>query len=115
ATHTYPVGTFTARLTVTDPLGAVDTKTVTIQGGNDAPSAFIDAPAASLTWAVGDVVNFAGHGTDPQDGNLPASAFTWNVVMQHCITPVKFHIDPRNSLAGVRNGTYLVSSHRDTS
>ena len=111
ATHTYPVGTFTARLTVTDPLGAVDTKTVTIQGGNDAPSAFIDAPAASLTWAVGDVVNFAGHGTDPQDGNLPASAFTWNVVMHHCITPDNCHIHPLNTFTGVTSGSVVGIDH----
>src|SRR5439155_743012 len=111
ATHTYPVGTFTARLTVTDPLGAVDTKTVTIQGGNDAPSAFIDAPAASLTWAVGDVINFAGHGTDPQDGNLPASAFTWNVVMHHCITPDNCHIHPLNTFTGVTSGSVVGIDH----
>ncbi len=111
ASHTYPVGTYTARLTVTDSLGATDTKTVTIQAGNDAPTAFIDTPSASLTWAVGDVINFSGHGTDKQDGNLPASAFSWQVVMHHCITQTNCHVHYLNTFTGVTGGSVVAIDH----
>ncbi len=111
ASHTYPVGTFTARLTVTDTLGVSDTRTVTIQAGNDAPAAVIDTPSASLTWAVGDVIGFSGHATDRQDGSLPASAFTWQVVMHHCITPDNCHVHPLNTFTGVTSGTVVGIDH----
>jgi glucose/arabinose dehydrogenase len=111
ASFTYPVGTFVARLTVTDPFGASDTKTVTIQAGNDAPTAFIDSPSSSLTWAVGDVVTFSGHATDPQQGTLPASAFTWQVLMHHCLTPTNCHVHPMNTFTGVTSGTAVAMDH----
>ena len=38
-----------------------------------APQAVIDTPAASLTWKVGDQINFCGHGSDPDEGALPDS------------------------------------------
>src|SRR6266508_4380806 len=67
----------TAKLTVTDTLGASDTTTVTISAGNDAPTAVIDTPSATLTWAVNDTISFSGHATDPQDGTLPSGALSW--------------------------------------
>src|SRR5256714_3877239 len=111
ASFTYPVGTFTARLTGPHPFGAADTRTVTIQAGTDAPTAFIDSPSSSLTWAVGDVVSFSGHATDPQQGTLPASAFTWQVMMHHCLTPTNCHVHPMNTYTGVTGGTAVAMDH----
>jgi len=34
------------------------------------------APAQGALYTAGTTVNFAGTGTDPEDGTLPASAFT---------------------------------------
>jgi glucose/arabinose dehydrogenase len=111
AGHTYPVGTFTARLTVTDSLGAADTKTVTISAGNSAPTAVIDSPTSSFTWAVGDPIAFTGHATDPQDGTLPASALTWRVLMHHCITANNCHTHPMNTFSGVAGGSVVGPDH----
>ena len=55
--------------------------TLTVSGG--APTATITTPAAGTTYAAGTTVSFSGTGTDPQDGTLPASAFTWEVVFHH--------------------------------
>ena len=85
--HTYPTaGTFQVTLRVTDSHGAPSVSapiTITVGAGNTAPTPVIDTPSSSLTWAVGDTINFSGHATDAQDGTLPASALSWQVILHH--------------------------------
>ena len=103
ATYTYSIaGAYTASLRVTDNQGASDTDSVTITVGNTPPTATIDAPAAGTTWKVGDVINFSGHATDPQQGTLPASALTWTLI--HAPLPVQLPHPPatRRSRRGDR-------------
>lgn len=57
--------------------------------GGSPPQARIDSPAAGTTWAVGDTLAFSGSATDAQDGTLPATALSWEVVLQHC--PAECH------------------------
>jgi glucose/arabinose dehydrogenase len=112
ATHTYPsAGTFTARLRVTDTLGAVDEETVTIQPGNAAPVAVIDTPAAGTLWRVGETLSFSGHATDPQQGTLPASALSWQLRMQHCTTPSACHIHVVQTWTGAAGGSFVAPDH----
>src|SRR5205814_9433750 len=60
-TYTYDSpGTYVARLRVTDPEGASGSTTVTISVNNTPPVPSISSPTASLTWAVGDTIGFAG-------------------------------------------------------
>ena len=93
ASHTYSIAnTYTASLRVTDNQGASDTDRSPSPSGNTPPTATIDAPAAGTTWKVGDVINFSGHATDPQQGTLPASALTWELILQHC--PSNCHTHP---------------------
>lgn len=47
------------------------------------PTAVIDAPLETETWAAGDVIEFAGHATDPEDGTLPGSSLTWWAELHH--------------------------------
>ncbi|MBB5870105.1 glucose/arabinose dehydrogenase [Allocatelliglobosispora scoriae] len=105
------IGAFTARLRVTDTLGAFDEETVTIQPGNAAPTATIDTPIAGTTWKVGDSLTFTGHATDPQQGNLPASALSWQLRMQHCSTPSACHTHVLQSWSGVASGSFLAPDH----
>jgi glucose/arabinose dehydrogenase len=111
ASHTYPAGTYTANLKVTDPLGATDTQTVTIQAGNHTPTAIIDTPMNTTTWAVGDTVSFSGHATDPDQGELPASALTWRLLMQHCSSPTNCHTHFLTTWTGVTSGTFTAPDH----
>ena len=84
------VGTYVARLRVTDPGGLSDSKTVTITVGNTPPVPTIDSPTSALTYAVGDPIPLAGGATDQQDGTIPASRLSWSLIVHHCPT------DPNN-------------------
>jgi glucose/arabinose dehydrogenase len=105
-------GTYQVTLRVTDARGASSTSapvTITVGGGNTAPTAVIDTPSPSLTWAVGDSIGFSGHATDAQDGNLPASAFTWELIIHHCTTGCHTHLVETRT--GVTSGTFAAPDH----
>jgi glucose/arabinose dehydrogenase len=102
-------GTFTAKLTVTDTLGATNSSTVTITPGNQAPTATIDTPVAGTTWRVGDTITFSGHATDPQQGTLPASALSWQLRLQHCDGTCHTHV--LQNWMGMASGSFVAPDH----
>ena len=102
-------GVYTAALKVTDNAGASATASTTITVGNTAPTATITTPAAGTTWKVGDVLTFSGSATDAQDGALPASALTWDLVLQHC--PSNCHAHTIQTFAGVSSGSFAAPDH----
>ncbi len=113
--HVYqlPNATRVATLTVSDNHGGVATATVSIQVGNRPPSATITAPAANFTYQVGTVVNYAGSATDPDQGTLPASALSWQIVIHHCPGGT-CHIHPLQSGSGA-SGSFTIPDHGDES
>jgi glucose/arabinose dehydrogenase/PKD repeat protein len=102
-------GNFTAKLTVTDSLGASDSETVIISPGNQAPTAVIDTPVSGTTWRVGNTINFTGHATDPQQGTLPASALAWQLRLQHCDGTCHTHV--LQNWTGVASGSFTAPDH----
>jgi len=107
--HPYgSTGTFTAVLTVTDSKGAFSKAQVLITAGNSAPTAFIDTPAATLQWQVGQSITFSGHATDPNE-TLPPTAFFWEVILHHC--PSNCHTHPIQSFPGVTSATFSAPDH----
>jgi glucose/arabinose dehydrogenase len=84
ASHTYAAaGTFLARLTVSDGAGGSGTATVRLDPGNTAPEPVIEAPLEGDRFAVGDALTLRGRAMDAEDGALPASALTWEVIRHH--------------------------------
>ena len=109
ATYTYTTqGPHTVRLTVTDSHGASNTATTVITVGTP-PVATIDTPLASLTWKVGDVINFSGHAIDAEDGVLPATQLSWSLIMHHCST--NCHTHPVQDFLGVASGSFTAPDH----
>ena len=47
------------------------------------PEPVILAPADGLDLQPGDIVNYQGSATDPDDGTLPPSALDWTVLLHH--------------------------------
>ena len=112
ASYTYTAaGVYHPSLRVTDEQGATDTAAVAVTAGNTAPNAVIDSPSSSVTWRVGDTINFAGHATDPQDGTLPASALRWSVILHHCFTPEDCHTHVIQTVNGVSAGSFNAPDH----
>jgi PKD repeat protein len=109
-TYTYTdAGSYKAMLRVTDGHQASHNASVTITVGNTAPAAVIETPSNVTTWKVGDVINFSGHATDLQDGTLPASALSWEMILQHCDSTC--HPHPVQEFAGVADGSFVAPDH----
>ena len=49
------------------------------------------------------MISYGGDGTDPEDGTLPASAFTWTVDFLH-----DNHVHPATVITGVKSGTFTI-------
>ena len=77
---------------------------------NRAPTASITTPAAGTLYSGGSVIAFSGSGTDPEDGTLPASAFTWRVDFHH-----DTHTHPfMASTSGSQSGSFTVPTSGET-
>jgi glucose/arabinose dehydrogenase len=74
-----------------------------------APRPVIDTPVDGTTWKVGDVLTFSGSATDPQEGALPASALSWEMVLQHC--PSACHAHPLQQWTGVSGASIAAPDH----
>ncbi len=49
------------------------------------------------------MISYSGDGTDPDDGPLPDSAFTWNIDFLH-----DGHVHPGTPITGVRSGSFTI-------
>ena len=113
--HTYTSsGTYTARLTVTDPAGARGTADVTITvgiTGSMTVNITDRATGAALSaYKVADNLNFRGSATGP-GGALPPSAFTWRLELNHCPSGESCHQHDGGSISGVQSGTFSAPDH----
>lgn len=100
--HTYAgSGTFVARLTVSDGRGGSASQQLNISVGTR-PTATITGPQDGAQYTAGETISFAGQATDPEDGNLPASAFSWTVLFHH-----DTHTHPElGPINGVTSGSF---------
>jgi glucose/arabinose dehydrogenase len=75
------------------------------------PTATITSPASGATYAGGQSFTFSGTGTDPEDGSLPASAFTWQIDFHHAD-----HTHPfMQPTSGVKSGTFTIPTTGEVS
>jgi glucose/arabinose dehydrogenase len=80
ASHTYAPGDYTAVLTVDDGRGRTGTAQVRISSGNTAPAVTISGDSA---YRGGVPFRLSASGDDAEDGELPATAFDWDVKLFH--------------------------------
>ncbi|OXM65626.1 PQQ-dependent sugar dehydrogenase [Amycolatopsis vastitatis] len=91
--HAYAAGTetFTATLTVRDPLGATGTTTIAVAPGNHTPQLTLTTPGDTATFAVNQQVTLGAAATDAEDGTLPV---TWTSAVRHCPSEATCHAHP---------------------
>jgi glucose/arabinose dehydrogenase len=77
---------------------------------NQPPTATIIAPAVGTFYSGGETINYAGNGNDPEQGVLPPSAFTWEVVFHHDTHTHPF-IPP---FSGVSSGSFTIPTAGET-
>ena len=84
--------------------------TLTVQT-NQTPTAAITQPIDGTLYSAGQTINFAGTGTDPEQGNLPPSAFTWRIDFHH-----DTHTHPAlQPTSGITSGSFVVPTTGETS
>jgi hypothetical protein len=82
-------------------------------GGSAPPTVTIAAPASTLTYKVGDVINFSGSAKDGSGNVIPPSGLTWQIIIHHC-PGGSCHTHPFLTVNGT-SGTFTVPDHGDQS
>lgn len=100
------------RVVVSNSLGTVFSREALLTVmGNSPPVATITQPAAGTLYVAGTTINYAGTGTDAQDGTLPPGTFTWRVDFHH---DTQFHpFIPDTS--GATSGSFVIPNRGETS
>ena len=70
------------------------------------PTPVIDLPLVDTTYRAGDVINFSGSATDPEDGALDPSQLTWEVLFHHD-THTHPYLEP---FSGDSSGSFVAST-----
>jgi glucose/arabinose dehydrogenase len=97
-------GVYNAQLTVSDGTTAAVSDLIVISVGT-LPNATITSPANGSTFRAGDVISFAGVGTDLEDGTLPPSALSWTVLFHH-----DTHVHPGQGPTQGAGGSFTIPS-----
>jgi Immunoglobulin I-set domain/Immunoglobulin domain len=100
------------RVVVSNSVGSVTSSvaTLAVSAPNQKPVAKILLPLKSLLYTAGTNIDFSGQGTDPEQGDLPASAFSWQVNFHH---DTHQHDEP--AIVGVKQSTYTIPDQGETS
>jgi glucose/arabinose dehydrogenase len=80
------------------------------EAGNQTPTAAITQPTDGTLYKGGDVITYAGTGSDPEDGTLPPNAFTWRVDFHHVLRADPF-ISPTT---GSKSGSFRIPTRGET-
>ncbi|WP_412538297.1 PQQ-dependent sugar dehydrogenase [Longispora sp. K20-0274] len=93
------------RARVTNGLGSDTSAGATLRVLDNAhPVATIVTPHAGDHYNAADTISYSGTGTDAEDGDLPPSAFTWEVVFHHAD-----HVHPfLGPVSGQSSGSFVV-------
>jgi glucose/arabinose dehydrogenase len=78
---------------------------------NKTPLARITTPAPGATYEAGQTLFFEGDATDAEDGPLPPSGLSWEILFDH-----DDHSHPGlGPISGITSGSYAISSIGETS
>ena len=96
---------------VSNSFGSATSQVAHLTVLNTAPTGTIVLPFVGTTYAGGSFIIYSGTATDPEDGTLPASAFTWRVDFHHDTHTHPFIPDT----SGITGGTFQIPTIGETS
>jgi glucose/arabinose dehydrogenase/PKD repeat protein len=101
--HTYAsAGPYVATLRVSDGVSFILSDPIEVNVGTP-PTPTILGPANGGFFRAGDVIAFSATATDPEDGTLPASAFSWEIRFHHA-----GHVHPAGVFTGTPSGELVI-------
>jgi hypothetical protein len=73
-------------------------------------------PRPNQYYFAGDTISFAGSATDPQDGQLPPNALTWEILLEdHPLSNPNHNAQPLfGPTSGITNGTVTIPTSGET-
>ncbi|HEY5745435.1 MAG TPA: PQQ-dependent sugar dehydrogenase [Chryseolinea sp.] len=99
------------RVIVSNSAGSTPSNEATLTvTANKIPVATITTPLEGTTYVAGTTLNFTGAGDDPEDGLLPASAFSWSIDFHHGT-----HKHDQPDVTGVKSGSFEIPNEGETS
>ncbi|MEO7979067.1 PQQ-dependent sugar dehydrogenase [Flavobacterium sp.] len=100
------------KVVVTNTGGSVTSNqaTLTVTPFSNTPTVDLKFPLSTLTWNADDIVAFEATATDIEDGELPATAFSWRMDLFHEDVPGAGHSHPGASPQGIKSGTFTASN-----
>jgi glucose/arabinose dehydrogenase len=97
---------------VTNKLGSATSSAAMLTVITDKPPVpVITLPDPTILYNAGDVIQFAGTATDPEDGVLPPSAFTWTSLLHHDTHTHPFY----GPVSGITSGELDIPQVEETS
>ena len=84
--------------------------TLNVTQPNQQPTAIILTPANNTLYTADTNISFSGQANDPEQGDLPASAFSWQIDFHH---DTHKHDEP--PIVGIKQGSYSVPNQGETS
>jgi glucose/arabinose dehydrogenase len=100
------------RCIVTNTYGTATSNSATLTVVNNVPPVpAINSPSQGALYSGGDSFAYSGAATDAEDGTLPASAFSWDIVFHH-----DTHTHPfAGPITGTTAGTFTIPTTGETS
>ncbi len=100
------------RAVVTNSFGSATSNNAQLTvTSNTPPTGNITQPPTGTLYQGGQTIDYAGTGSDPEDGTLPASGFTWRVDFHH-----DTHIHPFSpATSGSMSGSVTIPTNGETS
>ena len=104
------------RVVVTNAVGTATSAAATLTVTTNAPpTGTISTPVTGSAYSAGDTINFSATANDPEDGILPASAFSWEILFHH---NTHTHTGPAvgpGTTGDARSGSFVVPDTGETS
>ena len=109
--HTYNTeAQITAQVKVSDQNGEQATASHVIFAGTP-PTVAITSPSGGTSWAVDDILPFAGSAVDGLGNPIPASGLSWDLILHHCETLDDCHTHNIGTIEGVASGDFFAPEH----